>query len=255
MSMRRSAWLRWIALVCLVPGPAPRAAAQDDLTPPRPRGGAALVPSPPVVSRPAQPLDTVPPPAPSDEGGPAPTTAASAPGEETAAGLGTPQQGVARRPRPEPAEAEPWTGPRVELVYSHYVLVDGHGGGQVHAAVFGGYLPLSPLRLGISAEMGVRDYALGQDDALVRATLVAGYQYFGWLPVAPYVAALGSAGIVFGKRFRTPVSHWLGGGGLEVGADVNLVKSLFLGIGLAYLRVAMEGEGFDLYVLRLRVGL
>ncbi len=192
------------------------------------------------------------------------TAAAQAP--ETGEGLGAPRPGVARRPArrppspprpeapPEPDE-EPWGGPRVELGYTHYALVDGFGGGDVHAGFFGGYLALGRFRLGGSAELGARDYRLAQDDALIRGTLIAGYQHLPLRPFVPYAGVVGSLGALIGKRFRTPATHAFGGAGLEVGADLNLTRTLYVGLGLGWSRVSMRGVGYDLWALRLRIGL
>lgn len=182
-------------------------------------------------------------------------------GPEPAEGLAEPEPGVTapRRPagrgEPHREPEEPWTGPRVELGYAHYAIVDGFGGGDVNAGLFGGYLDTGVARLGASLELGARDYALAQDDAVVRASILAGYQHLDWAPFVPYAGAVATVGWVIGKRFRTPVSRTLWGGGLEIGADVNLVRSLYVGVGLSYLRIGLSGTGRDLWVLRLRVGL
>lgn len=191
--------------------------------------------------------------APSIEDGEA---APRAPGPASLLGDPRPDEGE----EPEPAEVveeagAPWDGPRVELGYTHYVIVDGFGGGDVHAGFFGGYLPTGALRLGGSAELGGRDYSLGQSDLVLRATIVAGYQHLPTRPIVPYAAVVATAGVVLGKRFRTPVAHPLGGAGLEIGADLNLVRTLYVGVGLSYVRAALDGPGYDLWVIRLRIGL
>ena len=205
-----------------------------------------------------------------DEQPPAPAeTPAATPdsGAGLADALGDPRVGATPRPAAAradrapraapvaPAEAAPWDGPRVELGYTHYAIVDGFGGGDVHAGFFGGYLPTSSLRLGGSAELGVRDYSLGQSDALLRASVVAGYQHLSTRPFVPYVVAVGTAGILLTKRFRTPGSDAIFGAGLEVGADLNLYRTLYVGVGLAYQRASVGGLGHDLWVIRLRIGL
>src|SRR5687768_17143836 len=89
---------------------------------------------------------------------------------ERADALAAPRPGVRRqRPAPPAEESPPWTGPRVELGWAHYVLSDGYGGGGVHAFTFGGWLPLRRVRAGAWAELGSRDYRLGQNDLLLRA--------------------------------------------------------------------------------------
>lgn len=183
---------------------------------------------------------------------------------EDAAGLGAPEPGAHRARRAPPApdatrdaadERPPWDGPRVELGYSHFVLPDGYGGGAVHAGAFGGYLSTSPVRLGAWAELGAREYQLDADDFLARASVIAGYQHVAFRPFLPYVGVVGTVGVAVGERYHTPESYLFGGAGLEVGADVNLVNNLWTGVGVAYLRVSMQGHGYDLFVLRLRVGL
>ena len=64
-----------------------------------------------------------------------------------------------------------------------------------------------------------------------------------------------TAGILIGKRFRTPVTRGILGAGLEVGADLNLARSLYVGLGLSYVRASLAGIGHDLWVIRLRIGL
>jgi hypothetical protein len=189
-----------------------------------------------------------------------PIASARADVPEDAASLGEPRPGVrrARRTRPRPHEAPPeapWEGARVELGYTHYSLADGAGGGKVHAATFGGYVPTGVLRLGGYAEGGSRQYELGGDDLLLRATVLAGYQHLGWRPFVPFIAAVATVGVVIGERFHTSVSSVVGGGGLEAGADLRLVRNLWAGLSLAYMRVGMQGLGFDLLVLRVRIGL
>jgi len=196
---------------------------------------------------------------------------------EGAAGLGSPAPGVAvpaEHAAPAPVEAghervlredpgageiedEEWQGPRVELGYATYVLGDGFGGGRVHSFEFGGYVPpLSPFRLGGYAEMGARDYSLGQTDGLLRAAIFAGYQQVKGLgPFMPFVAAVGSVGVVLGKRFHTSVREVFRGIGLEAGADVALVRSLWIGLALSYMRAALEDVSFHLLVVRVRIGL
>jgi hypothetical protein len=158
-------------------------------------------------------------------------------------------------PGEETEAEEPWDGPAIELGYTHYSLADGFGGGAVHAGTFGGYLPTGPIRIGLVAEVGVRQYALSDDDLLLRGTLIAGYQHLGWLPFAPFAAATATAGGVFGQRFSTTQSWGLGGGGVEVGADLVITRSLWAGLSLGYQRVSMGGSGFDLLILRVRAGL
>lgn len=164
---------------------------------------------------------------------------------------------------PPPASTEPehpaseWQGPRVELGYSRYRLSDGYGGGLVQGFNFGGYLPTGAARLGMYGELAVRDYSLGQtQDAIVRAAVMAGYQQWKGLgPFVPYVVAVGTGGVLFGKRYHTPVSQTLWGAGLELGADVALVRHLWAGASFSWLRITMRGLHWDLYLIRLRVGL
>ncbi|MEM9192146.1 MAG: hypothetical protein AAGF12_23440 [Myxococcota bacterium] len=181
---------------------------------------------------------------------------------EVGVGLDAPPEGSStrrrRRPRPAPTHtepAEPWSGPRVELGYAHYSISDGFGGGDVNSVTFGGYLPTGPLRFGAYAEYGGRAYELAQNHGLIRATLLAGYQHFGWLPLVPYAAVVGTLGFVFGKRFSTPFALPMGGAGLEVGADLNLTGTLFLGMSLSYIRASFDSGGYDLFSVRVRIGL
>jgi hypothetical protein len=190
---------------------------------------------------------------------PAGTATPAAPAVERAEGLGEPRPGIRpRRRRRAPVEdpGPPWRGPRVELGWAHYSLADGHGGGSVHAFSFGGYLPTKRARLGGWAELGSRNYALGQNDLLVRAVAAAGYQhlvdYSIWLP---YVVVTASMGGLFGKRFHTTQTDFIYGLGLEAGLDINLVRSLFFGLSFGYSRLAYGGVADHVFELRLRLGL
>lgn len=192
-------------------------------------------------------------------GGAAPVGEVSVP-LETGAALAEPPAGVRpRRARPSSApadEAPPWRGPRVELGYAHYVLGDGFGGGVVNAVSFGGYLPTGRLRLGLIGEGGGRDYALGGGDAVLRATLVAGWQGVGLIDyVVPYIAAVASCGVVVGQRFATTFAHALLGLGIEIGFEVNPVRTLHLGVSLAHVRADLDGLGYGLWIVRLFAGL
>lgn len=186
--------------------------------------------------------------------------AASAPAHESGAALAAPPAGVRpRRAAPLASsadEAPAWGGPRVELGYAHYVLGDGFGGGTVHAVSFGGYLPTGQLRLGMVGEGGGRDYALGGADGVLRATLVAGWQGLGLVRYfVPYIAALGSAGVVVGQRFATTFADALLGVGLEIGVELNPARTLHFGASLAHIRVDLGGLGYGLWVVRLFAGL
>lgn len=181
---------------------------------------------------------------------------------ESGAALAEPPAGVPHRSAPplsqpaEEAESEPWNGPRVELGYSYYVLGDGFGGGGVNAVSFGGYLPTGKLRLGLLGEAGVRDYTLGSDDAVVRGTLVAGWQGVGLTRYfVPYVQAVASAGFVLGQRFATTFVDPLFGLGVEIGVEVNPVRTLHFGASLAHVRADLDGLAYALWVVRLFVGL
>jgi len=241
----------WLALLLWLALPA-AARAQLDLDAPTPRGGEAPAEEP----GPAERREPAPPERPGHAAGREGEDDRAA---ETAEGLGEPRPEGRRPEREEPSEPpgeeEPWDGPRVELGYAHYALADGYGGGDVHAALFGGFVPTGVVRLEGWAEAGSRSYSLAQNDALIRATVLVGYQHLPLRPFVPYAGVVGTVGILIGKRFRTPVSHFFGGAGLEIGADVNLVRTLYVGLGLAYLRVSKQAVGHDLWMLRLRVGL
>lgn len=222
-----------------------------------PEGGRALsVPLPrpaPAEPRPA------PGPAPSAQGRPASPPAGDAAGHlrEGGARLDPPTARDGSIPAVEGEREEEWKGPRVELGYARYRFSDGNGGGSVNALHFGGYLPTGAARLGMYGELALRDYTLEPgSDAIVRATLVAGYQHWRDLgPFVPYLVAVGTGGVLFGKRFHTPVSHTLWGAGLELGADLNLVGNLWAGGSFSWIRVTMRGLSWDLVMFRVRVGL
>lgn len=183
---------------------------------------------------------------------------------ESGATLAEPPPGVPprrrrrRRRAPEaaeqPAERFEWDGPRVELGWARYAIADAWGGGTVDTATFGGFVPTGAVRLGGYAELGVREYTLAADDAVFRGTLLGGYQHLGG-DLVPYACLAGSLGLVVGKRFHTPQSRVIAGLGLEAGLDLRLVKTLFVGASLSYQRATMNDLAYDLFTLRLRIGL
>lgn len=160
----------------------------------------------------------------------------------------------AEAPSPRASSPRQWTGPRVEIGYSYYVLEDGYGGGDTHSGVFGGYIPLKAhwIRLGGSVEVGARAFALAGDDLVLRASIVAGYQFteFDW-PVVPFVQAVGTLGGYFGKRFHTPFSSFLGGGGIELGVNIPIVLPLAVGVSGSWQRLSHQGIADDVWTLKL----
>ncbi|MFW6050585.1 MAG: hypothetical protein ACODAU_05395 [Myxococcota bacterium] len=192
-------------------------------------------------------------------GRPSPAAVPAAPEgpDEGPGALAVPRPGQ-RPAEPEAGEDEAWQGPRVELGYARYRFSDGHQGGGVNALQFGGYLPTGAARLGMYGELGMRDYSLepSASDAIVRGAVLAGYQQLRGLgPIVPYAVAVGTGGVLFGKRYHTPVSHTIWGAGLELGADVRMVGRLWGGVAFSWIRLTMRDLSWDLVMLRLRIGL
>jgi hypothetical protein len=151
---------------------------------------------------------------------------------------------------------KPWTGPRVALSYRLYSLRDWQGGKFVQSAAFTGFLPTRYVRAGGGVEGGARAYELGDSEGLVSGNLFAGYQHLRDLGrLVPYLVAVGELGVTFGKRFHTPVSRMFRGAGVELGADVNLVRGLFVGIGLGFMLYTMDDLRYETFGLRLSIGL
>ena len=165
-----------------------------------------------------------------------------------------PRRGSAPHGRPAP---EPWAGPRVELGFMHYGFDDRAGAGASNAFTFAGWLPTGRLRLGGLGELGARQYALGPNDALARAQIMVGYQHLGGDlgPVVPYAVVVATVGVVVGKRFHTSFASSVYGMGLEAGVDLRLVRTLWTGIGVGYQRVTSDGLAYDLFTVRLSLGL
>jgi len=69
------------------------------------------------------------------------------------------------------------------------------------------------------------------------------------------VVAVGELGFLLGKRFHTPVARLVRGAGVEIGADVNIVRSFYLGLGLGYMVYSIDGLAYDTFGLRLSMGL
>lgn len=157
---------------------------------------------------------------------------------------------------PAAAEPAPWRGPRVDLGYVLYDLPDGWGGGLVQAGSLAGYLPTGHLRLGMYVDGGVRDYALGPDDAVLRATLFAGYQDLGRISwFLPYLVGTVTGGVLVGKRFNTTVVDGMAGIGMEAGAEVNPIRSLHMGVAFGGTWLMMDGLHYGTWTFRVFVGL
>jgi hypothetical protein len=174
-------------------------------------------------------------------------------------------------PSPEPTEPAPtrrerrvlsradsdWKGPRVELAYRLYSLRDAQGGRNANTACFSGFLPTRKFRGGGGVEAGARGYEYGASEGMVSANVFAGYQHLGGDlgRVVPYLVAVGELGVLFGQRFHTPMSRMLRGAGMELGADVNLVRGLYLGLGVGFMLYTMDGLSYDSWGMRLSIGL
>ncbi len=156
-------------------------------------------------------------------------------------------------------EAErPWPGPQVQLLYGYTKLADGFGGGDAHTGGVSVFLqwPLEELRTGVSAEIGSRDYSLGGDDLLVRGALEVGVQLPRIIdPLVPHLSVLLSVGGLVGQRFESTVAHAFAGGGLELGAELRLLRNFHLAASFGYQRWEMDGAGYDLFLVRLGAGL
>jgi len=149
-----------------------------------------------------------------------------------------------------------WNGPRVEIAYRVYSLKDSLGGGSVNAASFSGFVPSKALRAGGGVELGARSYEFGTVDGLASGHIFIGYQHLKDLGrVVPYVSAIGELGVVWGKRFHTPVSHSMRGAGIEIGADVNLYRTMYVGLGLSYMVYTIADLAYDTFGMRLSIGL
>jgi hypothetical protein len=182
---------------------------------------------------------------------PAPATNRPAPATVGAAGTAAPTRRTAKS-----GEPAGFRGPRVELSYRLYSLRDYLGGRSVHTGGFAGFLPTRFVRAGGGVEAGVRNHEFGERQGLVSGNLFVGYQHLRNLgPVVPYLCVLGELGIVVQKRFHTPQSNSFRGAGVELGADVNLVRSLYVGLGLSFMLYTMDGLAYDTFGLRLSIGL
>jgi hypothetical protein len=165
----------------------------------------------------------------------------------------------ARAPGPGSPAAAPAAerrGPRVALSYRLYSLRDDLGGRRVHTGGFAGFLPTRFIRAGGGVEAGIRTHEFGEQQGVVSGNVFVGYQHLRDLgPVVPYLVALGELGVVLQKRFHTPLSEAYRGAGLELGADVKLVRSLYMGLGVSFMLYTMDGLAYDTFGLRLSIGL
>jgi hypothetical protein len=206
--------------------------------------------------------------APSEAEPPAEETAEPAPAEapESAALSAPAPSGPVGQPVAEPSRRErrvlsragsDWKGPRVELAYRLYSLRDAQGGRNANTACFSGFLPTRKFRGGGGVEAGARGYEYGSSEGLVSGNVFAGYQHLGGDlgRVVPYLVAVGELGVLFGQRFHTPMSRMLRGAGMELGADVNLVRGLYLGLGVGFMLYTMDELSYDSWGMRLSIGL
>jgi hypothetical protein len=154
------------------------------------------------------------------------------------------------------AKAEEWTGPRVELAYRVYSLRDDQGGRAVNSGAFSGFLPTRKFRGGGGVEAGARGYEYGANEGLLSGNLFAGYQHLGDLGrMEPYVVVIGELGVLLGKRFHTPLTRMVRGVGMELGTDVNLVRSLYVGLGVGFMIYTIDDLAYDSWGIRLSIGL
>ena len=168
--------------------------------------------------------------------------------------LGVPASARAQAPKDPLVTAQ--RGPRVQLSYRLYSLRDALGGRLVHSAAFSGFLPTRYIRAGGGIEAGARGYDYGGGDGLLSGNLFVGYQHLKDLgPFVPYVVAVGEVGVVFQKRYHTPLVRVLRGAGFELGASVTLVRSLFVGFGLTFMLYTMDDLSYDTFGMRLSLGL
>jgi hypothetical protein len=159
----------------------------------------------------------------------------------------------------EPTAPEPpWAGPQVQMAYSFYRVADGYGGGDAHTGGLEVFiqLPLREFRLGALIELGSHDYSLGGDDLIVRGGVEIGVQLLDLLdPFVPHASVLVSVGGIVGTRFDTTVAHAFAGGGLALGGALRIFRNLHAGFEVSYQRLEMDGAGFDVFMLRLALGL
>jgi hypothetical protein len=154
------------------------------------------------------------------------------------------------------AKAEDWTGPRVELSYRVYSLRDDQGGRAVNSGGFSGFLPTRKFRGGGGLEAGRRGYEYGSNEGLLSGNVFAGYQHLGDLGrMVPYVVVVGELGVLLGKRFHTPLTRMVRGVGMELGTDVNLVKTLYVGLGVGFMIYTIDDLAYDSWGIRLSIGL
>jgi hypothetical protein len=161
-----------------------------------------------------------------------------------------PQRSAARK------APKPWTGPRVALSYRLYSLRDSAGGGLVQSAAFSGFLPTRAVRAGAGLEAGARNYDYGPGDGVLSGNVFVGYQHLRDLGrVVPYAVAVGELGMVLQKRYHTPLVRLIRGAGVELGADINLVRSLYMGVGLTFMLYTLDDLLYDTFGLRVSIGL
>jgi hypothetical protein len=177
-------------------------------------------------------------------------------GVGAAANVGQPAHAESSREQARPTPDLLQRGPRVKLGYHLYSLRDRLGGGIVHAASFSGFLPTRFIRAGGGIEAGARSYGYSHADGLLSGNLFVGYQHMRDLgPVLPYFVAVGELGLLIQERYHSSLLRGLRGFGCELGADVKLVRSLHVGVGVTFMLYTMDDLAYDTFGLRLSIGL
>jgi hypothetical protein len=149
-----------------------------------------------------------------------------------------------------------WRGPRVKLSYRLLTLRDDLGSRRLQSAGFAGFLPTRALRAGGGVDVGVRNIEDGPADGFLSGSLFAGYQLLSRIePAVPYVVAVGEIGLVFGKRFHTPISHGIRGAGVELGCDLRVIHGLAASVGALFMMYTMDGLAYPSWGLRISLGL
>lgn len=158
---------------------------------------------------------------------------------------------------PPPAPRSRWRGPRVAVGWDRWALADGFGGGAVDSLFLDGVVRFArPVRVTLGLDWGLRSYAFGEDDLVGRARAGVGWELVGALgPVVPHVSLVGSLGMLVANRFSVTEVELLGGGGVELGADVALAAPLFVGLAFGWQRIRLRDDGYDAWSVRVRAGL
>ncbi len=178
----------------------------------------------------------------------------SAPRSQRETPAATPRGSGQELPEQNPETETENTAPRLLGEYATYSLPTAGPGGRVHGFAFAPLFPTGRLRLGPRLGFATRQYPLGENDLVIRADALIGYQHLSSSAFVPYLQAFVGGAFVFTRRISVPIREDVFFFGAELGTDIRLHPKFFFGVGLSLQfsrREVANGTSLGLHV---RVG-